>query len=43
MRNIHDLIRTELGRESVAIFRRWEQIEKKIANTVIIEGLPLDV
>ena len=28
MRNIHDSIRTEFGRESVAIFRRWEQLEK---------------
>ena len=32
MRNIHDPIRTEFGRESVTIFRRWEQLEKKIAD-----------
>ena len=32
MRTIHALIRTEFGKESVAILRRWEQLEKKIAN-----------
>ena len=32
MRNIHNLIRTEFGRESGAIVIRWEQLEKMIAN-----------
>ena len=32
MRNIHDLVRTEFGRESFTIFRRWAQLEKKIAD-----------
>ena len=32
MRNLHNIIRTEFGWENVAIFRKWEQLEKKIAN-----------
>ena len=32
MRNIHASIGTEFGEESVAILRKWEQLEKKIAN-----------
>ena len=32
MRNIHTVIETEFGRESVAIFRRWEHHEKKLAD-----------
>ena len=32
MRNLHNLIETEFGRESVAIFRDWEQHVKKLAD-----------
>ena len=32
MRNIHTVIETEFGRESVTIFRRWEQHEKNLTN-----------
>ena len=32
MRNIHTVIGTEFHRESDAIFRRWEQLEKKLGN-----------
>ena len=32
MRNLHLVIGTEFGRESVAILRKWEHLEKKIAN-----------
>ena len=32
MRNLHNAIRTEFGMENVAILRKWEQLEKKIAN-----------
>ena len=32
MRNIHNIIEKELGRESVAIFRDWEQHVKKLAD-----------
>ena len=32
MRNLHDSIGREFGLENVAILRKWEQLEKKIAN-----------
>ena len=32
MRNIHALIETEISKENVAILRRWEYMEKKIAD-----------
>ena len=32
MRNIHALITSEFGRENITILRRWEHLEKKIAN-----------
>ena len=32
MRNLHNIIEKEFGRESVAIFRDWEQHVKKLAN-----------
>ena len=32
MRNIHALIGTEFGEENVTILRKWEQLEKKIAD-----------
>ena len=32
MRNLHDSIRREFGLENVAILRKWEQLEKKIAD-----------
>ena len=32
MRNIHNIIGTEFGWENVATLRRWEHLEKKIAN-----------
>ena len=32
LRNLHNAIRTEFDRESVAIFRKWEHLEKKIAD-----------
>ena len=32
MRSLLVLIKTEFGVESVAILRKWEQLEKKIAN-----------
>ena len=32
MRNLQNAIRTEFDRESVAMLRRWGQLEKKIAN-----------
>ena len=32
MRNLHNAITTEFGMENVAILRKWEQLEKKIAN-----------
>ena len=32
MRNLHNTIGTEFGMENVAILRKWEQLEKKIAN-----------
>ena len=41
MRNIHDLIGTEFGRESVTIFRRWEQLEKKITDYCNHRGFTL--
>ena len=32
MRSLHCTIKTEFGKESVAILRKWEHLEKKIAN-----------
>ena len=32
MRNLHNIIRTEFGWESITILRKWEQLEKKIAD-----------
>ena len=32
MRNLHNTIKTEFGLENVAILRKWEHLEKKIAN-----------
>ena len=32
MRNLHNIIGAEFGWESVAILKKWEQLEKKIAN-----------
>ena len=32
MRNIHIVIENEFGRGSVAILKRWEHHEKKLAN-----------
>ena len=32
MRNLHESIGREFGLENVAILRKWEQLEKKIAN-----------
>ena len=32
MRNLHNILEKEFGRESVAIFRDWEQHVKKLAN-----------
>ena len=32
MRNIHTIIKNEFGRGSVAILRRWEHHEKKLAD-----------
>ena len=32
MKNLHSAIATEFSMENVAILRRWEQLEKKIAN-----------
>ena len=32
MRNLRAIIETEFGKENVIIMRRWEQLEKKIAN-----------
>ena len=32
MRNLHNIIRSEFGWESVTILRKWEQLEKKIAD-----------
>ena len=32
MRNLHNAIRNEFGKESVTMLRRWEQLEKKIAD-----------
>ena len=32
MRNLHNAIGTEFGMENVAILRKWEQLEKKIAD-----------
>ena len=33
MRNLHNAIGTKFGRKSVTILRRWEQLEKKIADS----------
>ena len=32
MRNLHNILEKEFGRESVAIFRDWEHHVKKLAN-----------
>ena len=32
MRNLHNAIGTEFGMENVAMLRKWEQLEKKIAD-----------
>ena len=32
MRNLHNVIGTEFGMENVTILRKWEQLEKKIAD-----------
>ena len=32
MRNLHNIIKTEFGKENVTILRRCEHLEKKIAN-----------
>ena len=32
MRNIHALTETEFGKENVGILKRWEHLEKKIAD-----------
>ena len=33
MRNVYAIIKSEFGKETVTILRRWEQLEKKIANS----------
>ena len=43
MRNILALIKTEFGKENVIILRRWEHLEKKIANSVTMEESSSDV
>ena len=43
MRNLQNAIRTEFGMENIAILRKWEHLEMKIANSRTIEDLPLGV